>query len=196
MVRPKDDTKEAAIREKALEMIVEKGFDGLSMGKLAKAANVSPATIYLYFENREDLLNQIFIDIDEKFTESGLEGFDPEMPFEEGMWVQWKNRFMHNQMYPLHFRFIEQFLHSPQVNHIKLEDGPFKQQMRQFFLNCKKRGELPDLTPEVFWAIGYGPLYGIMRFQRSGVGLSGKSFILTEAKLRETFDMAMKALKS
>ena len=41
-------------------MIVKEGFDGLSMQKLAKAANVSPATIYLYFKNREDLLNQLY----------------------------------------------------------------------------------------------------------------------------------------
>jgi len=49
-MRTRDEAKEHAIRDKAIEMIVKVGFDGLSMQKLAKAAHVSPATIYLYFK--------------------------------------------------------------------------------------------------------------------------------------------------
>ena len=195
MVRPKDENKEAAIREKALEMIVEEGFDGLSMGRLAKAANVSPATIYLYFENREDLLNQIFIDINQKFTENTLEGFDTEMPFEAGMWVQWKNRMKYTLKYPLHFRFIEQFMHSPQVHALKQKDGAFKKAMGAFFHNCKKRGDIPDMEVELFWAIAYGPLYGLMRFHLNGRSMMGNEFKLDEVKLRQTFEMAMKGFK-
>jgi TetR/AcrR family transcriptional repressor of multidrug resistance operon len=37
-MRTRDESKELAIRQKAIQMIVEKGFDGLSMQKLAKAA--------------------------------------------------------------------------------------------------------------------------------------------------------------
>ncbi|HOZ87501.1 MAG TPA: helix-turn-helix domain-containing protein, partial [Bacteroidia bacterium] len=59
-MRIRDENKEAAIRKKAIEMIVNEGFDGLSMAKLAKAAGVSPATIYIYYKNREDLLHQLF----------------------------------------------------------------------------------------------------------------------------------------
>ncbi|MGZ3932351.1 MAG: TetR/AcrR family transcriptional regulator, partial [Bacteroidia bacterium] len=43
-MRTRDEQKESAIRQKAIEMIVKEGFDGLSMQKLAKAAGVSPAT--------------------------------------------------------------------------------------------------------------------------------------------------------
>jgi len=46
-MRSRDPKKEKAIRRKAMEMIVKDGFDGLSMQKLAKAAEVSPATIYI-----------------------------------------------------------------------------------------------------------------------------------------------------
>ncbi|MGZ4091209.1 MAG: TetR/AcrR family transcriptional regulator, partial [Bacteroidia bacterium] len=59
-MRIRDEKKEEAIREKALELIVHEGFDGLSMHKLAKAAGVSPATIYIYYKNREHLLNMLY----------------------------------------------------------------------------------------------------------------------------------------
>ncbi len=40
-MRNKDEHKEKSIREKAIEIIVKEGFDGLSMHKLAKAADIS-----------------------------------------------------------------------------------------------------------------------------------------------------------
>src|ERR1700741_2978834 len=91
-MRTKDENKELAIREKAIEMTVNEGFDGLSMQKLAKAANVSPATIYLYFKNREDLIQQIYNELSIKMQVATLQNFRPEMSFKEGMKVQWQNR--------------------------------------------------------------------------------------------------------
>jgi AcrR family transcriptional regulator len=60
-MRTRDENKESAIRQKAIEMIVKKGFDGLSMQKLAKAADVSPATIYIYYKDRDDLIVQLWM---------------------------------------------------------------------------------------------------------------------------------------
>ena len=91
-MRTRDEKKGKAIREKALEMIVREGFDGLSMHKLARAAGVSPATIYIYYRNREDLLNCLFNDVQAKFAAIALNGFDPAMSLEKGLWRQWKNR--------------------------------------------------------------------------------------------------------
>ena len=54
-MRTRDENKQDLIREKGLEMIVKEGFDGFSMQKLAKAAAVSPATLYIYFKNREEI---------------------------------------------------------------------------------------------------------------------------------------------
>lgn len=39
------------------------------MSKIAKTANVSPATIYLYFENKQDLVNQTYLEVNSKYTD-------------------------------------------------------------------------------------------------------------------------------
>src|SRR6478752_10305700 len=91
-MRTRDSNKERAIREKGIEMIVKEGFDGLSMQKLARAAGVSPATIYIYYKDREDRIIQLALYASEKLTCTSLENFDPEMSFEEGMKMQWRNR--------------------------------------------------------------------------------------------------------
>ena len=54
-MRLRDEQKELLVRTKALELLVAEGFNGFSMHKLAKAANVSPATLYIYFQNKEDV---------------------------------------------------------------------------------------------------------------------------------------------
>ena len=195
-MRTKDESKEQAIREKAIEMIVKEGFDGLSMQKLAKEANVSPATIYLYFKNKEDMLNQLYMGIEQLFTDEILKDFNPEMNLEEGMWIQWKNRFAYSRKYPYNFTFMEQFRSSPLINHKDLKDSPFKDAMSSFYMNAIKRNEVKELSPEIFWSIGYGPLYSLIRFHRAEKSIMGNRFVFDEQKMRTAFDLVMKALKN
>jgi len=194
-MRVRDENKEHIIREKAIEMIVKDGFDGLSMQRLAKAANVSPATIYLYFKNREDLLNQLYMGVDKIFTEATLKNFDPEMSFEEGLWLQWKNRFAHNVNFPLHIYFMEQFRTSPLINHKDIVQNSFKEAMSAFFKNAIKRNELKELPVEIFWSIAYGPLYSLIKFHHGKKSFVGTHFVLTEQKMKQAFDIVIKALK-
>lgn len=194
-MRMRDKSKERTIREKAIEMIVKDGFDGLSMQKLAKAANVSPATIYLYFKNREDLLNQLYMGIDKLFAEATLKDFSPDMSFQEGLWLQWKNRFAHNVKYPHHIYFMEQFRTSPLINHKDIKEHSFKEAMGLFFRNAIKRNELIELPVEIFWAIAYGPLYTLIKFHSGKKSLMGNKFVLTEQKMKQAFAVVIKALQ-
>jgi TetR/AcrR family transcriptional regulator, multidrug resistance operon repressor len=194
-MRTKDESKEIAIREKAIQMIVKEGFDGLSMKKLAKAANVSPATIYLYFKNREDLLNQLYLGIEKLFTEETLKNFSPDMTFEEGLWLQWKNRLAYNIKYPQHIYFMEQFRTSPLINHKDIKENSFRQAMASFFKNALKRNEMIELPVEVFWAIAYGPLYTLIKFHFAKKTMMGNKFVLTEEKMKQAFDAVIRALK-
>ncbi len=194
-MRIKDENKEYAIREKAMEMIVEHGFEGLSMQKLAKAANVSPATIYIYFKNREDLLNQLFIEVQETFSAVALEGFNAELSFETGLWLQWKNRLKFIVKYPVLYSFYEQFRNSPLVNHSDIQFSRFKAQMKTFISNAIKRGEIQKMEPEIFWSIAYGPFYSLVKFHLEEKTLMNKKFKLTEAKMQDAFNRVLKSFK-
>jgi len=195
-MRARDENKIEALREKAIEMIVSEGFDGLSMQKLAKAANVSPATIYIYYKNREDLLNQLFNHVHRIFTTETLKGFDPEGSFEAGLWTQWQNRFRYIKKYPVHFQFLEQFRNSPLVNHDAVVMSEFKEQMRTFVRNAMKRGDIPRMEPEIFWSVSYGSFYTLIKFHLAQKSMMNKNFTLTEATLKQTFRMVLAALHS
>ena len=194
-MRTRDESKIEAIREKAIEIIVQEGFDGLSMKKLAEAADISPATIYIYHKNREELLNNIFNEIQSEFNYAALKGFNPDMPFAEGLWIQWQNRYRFMQEHPLYITFLEQFRNSPLINHDAITINDFKEQMKRFVMNAMKRGEIIRTEPEVFWAIAYGSFYTLMKFNLHQKSMMSKNFKLTEEMLRTAFNGVIKALK-
>lgn len=197
-MRTRDEQKEMTIRQKAIEMIVKKGFDGLSMQKLAKAADVSPATIYIYFKDREDLIIQLWVGEMQKMSDATLEGFDPTAPFEEGLKKQWMNRAkfcMENQQ---SIYFMEQIKHSPyDAACQKKMDKKFLTAMGDFVHNAIKRKELMPLPLEVYWSIAYSPLYQLVRMHMLGRGMKGigEKFVLDEKIINQTLQLVVKALK-
>jgi TetR/AcrR family transcriptional repressor of multidrug resistance operon len=194
-MRVRDENKESAIREKALEMIVREGFDGLSMQKLAKAAGVSPATIYIYYKNREDMVHQLFRDAQKRFAATALMNFDPEATLEEGLWRQWKNRMDFILEDPNSYQFFEQFRNSPLINHKSVDMTEFRESMTRFVKNAIKRGELKKMEPEIFWALAYGSFYALIKFHLQEKKMMNENFKLTDAKLKQTLEMVVKALR-
>lgn len=194
-MRTRDENKALAIREKAISLIVERGFDGLSMQKLADLAGVSPATIYIFYKNREDLLNCLFRDVQEMFATVALKDFDPAMGLEEGLWLQWKNRFDFIVQYPVYFRFFEQFRHSPLINSEDVAMGPFRDKMCQFVRNAIEHGQMVKMDPETFWALAYGPFYALVKFHLQSRSMMNKHYELTIAKMRQALNRVILSLR-
>lgn len=178
-------------------MIVASGFDGLSMQKLAKAAGVSPATIYIYFNHREDLIIQLGAEASNKMTEVTLRGFDPGMSFKDGLRVQWKNRAEFCMKYPKEMHFLEQIRHSPfdkKVN--KLLDKRFLTQMGEFVGNAIRNKELAPLEHELFWSLAFAPLYILVQFHMSKSPFNtGKNFKLTEEIMEKALERVLLSLR-
>ncbi len=195
-MRVKDENKIRAINKKAIEIIVKEGLDGLSMQKLAKAAKVSPATIYLYYKNREDFIIQLYQELGNKMTEAAIKGFDPDMHFAEGLKVQWMNRAKFSLKYPLETQCLEQLRHSP-FHEKATQDGRriFAGIMGQFVTNAIKRKELISFnSPEIFWSVAYAPLYQLLKFHQEKTVFFNKKFILNDEKLKQALALVVKGL--
>lgn len=194
-MRTRDENKERSIRDKALKMIVKEGLRGLSMQKLAKAADVSPATIYIYFKDKEDLVMQLSAESSEKMIDITFKNFDPSMSFKEGLRIQWKNRADYCLKYPDQMHFLEQLRHSPYGEKINEMAGDrFKKMMGDFVTNAIKRKELVKVPVEIYWSIAFAPLYNLVKFHKTGKSLGSKNFVLTDKLLDETLELVLKAL--
>lgn len=196
-MRKRDELKERLLREKAIEMIVEAGFDGLSMPKLAKSARISPATIYIYFKDREDLILQLCYEEGKKMAEATLANFDAAMPFAEGLKIQWLNRAKYCLENPLSAQFLEQVKYSPFYDRSYFQkDNTFSSVMREFVHGAIARKELIPLPIEIYWSVAFAPLYQLIKFHTSGKGLPGTgNFKLDDRSLLRTLELVLKALK-
>lgn len=141
------------------------------------------------------MLNQLYLAVDEIFSREVLKNFDPEMSFEEGLWLQWKNRYRYLQKYPLHYHFSEQFRNSPLIKHADVKESSFRAVLQQFVKNAIQRKEIAELPPEIFWSVAYGPFYILVKFHLQQAGMAGKPFSLSEQKLKQAFQLVLKALK-
>ncbi len=136
-MRPKDENKQDALIEATIKLVNQIGFVSTSVSKIAKEANVSPATIYIYYKNKEDLLTSTYIDIKHKISEAILKDFDPNLPIRDTMKKLWFNTFGYISRHPDYFQFSEQFSYSP------YSDLVDKSKVEKFFepmMNIIKKG--------------------------------------------------------
>lgn len=194
-MRLKDEVKEQIIRQKALEMLVRVGFQGFSMQKLAKEAGVSPATIYIYFRDKDDLIMALCEEAKERMVKITLENFDASMPFAEGLKIQWQNRLKYCLKYPEQMQFWEQMRNSPEQEKLMgVMDEKFKNTLAQFTKNAIARKELVDVPLEVYWSVAFAPLYVLIKFHTSGQSIDGGKFKLTDKIITEALTLIIKAL--
>jgi TetR/AcrR family transcriptional repressor of multidrug resistance operon len=184
------------VKQKAIELIVKDGLEGFSMNKLAKACDISVATLYIYYKDRDDLILKIAMEEGTAMAEAMLKDFAPDMPFKEGLRTQWKNRFQYTSDKPLLNSFFEQLRTSSyQQEFLSNYLSEFKVIMSKFMTNIIARGEIEQMPFEIYWSVAFAPLYNLIRFNNEGQSLSGQPFKLTDEILWKTFNLVVKALK-
>lgn len=195
-MRIRDIDKEKLVIENAIDQIVQDGFQGFSMNKLAKACNVSVATLYIYYKDKDDLIINVGMEIGEKFFSAAIKDFSADMSFRDGLWKQWQNRSSFALNNPKEVACFEAIKHSPHADEI-MKSGllhKFKELLDAFSKNAIRNNELVELPLDVFWSIAYGPLYTLLNFHREGKSLGGRPFKLTDEIMKQAFDSVIKAL--
>jgi len=79
-MRHKDENKKESITIAAIQLINEIGLAETSMSKIAKRAGVSSATIYVYFENKNDMIKKLYLTIKKDMQQRVFNGIDISAP--------------------------------------------------------------------------------------------------------------------
>jgi len=112
-MRTKDNEKETALFEATVKLVNDIGFASSSVSKIAREAGVSPATIYVYHKNKEDLLVSTYIAIKLDLSKALLRGFNDRLPIRDILKNVWFNMFEYISNNLEYYKFIEQFSSSP-----------------------------------------------------------------------------------
>ena len=194
-MRTRNAEKEELVRQEAIEMLVREGFQGFSMNRLAQACDISVATLYIYYRDKDDLIKKIGTEIGKQFMAKTLQGFDPEMSFAEGLKKQWENRAAFAMKFPKEvacYEIIRRSRHGDDIVEESLKG--FKSTMHAFTHNAIKNKELSIMPLEVFWSMAYGPLYTLLRFHEEGKSIGGKAFKFSKKIMDDTFQLVLKSL--
>jgi AcrR family transcriptional regulator len=105
--------KRATIFQAALELIAERGFHGAPMSLVAQRAGVSAGIIYHYFAGKEELIHELYHQIEADFSQALLLGIPQSLPLAEAFTQVWLNAYRFYRSHPHEARFLEQYKHSP-----------------------------------------------------------------------------------
>ena len=108
-MRKKDDEKEQRIKEAVASLMLEEGWSGTSISKIARKAEVSPATVYTYFDSKEDMLQCIYREYSEHVFEYMMRQVEPEMDGAQVIDTLMRSFYSYMTENEDMFSFIEQF---------------------------------------------------------------------------------------
>ena len=112
-MRTKDDHKKEALFKATIKLVNEIGFAASSVSKIAKEADVSPSTIYVFFQNKEDLLVSTYLEIKYTLAQALLDDFDDRLPIRDIVKSAWFSVFKFVSHNLEAYDYIEQFANSP-----------------------------------------------------------------------------------
>ncbi|WP_179319940.1 TetR/AcrR family transcriptional regulator [Winogradskyella helgolandensis] len=183
------DKRNALVRA-TIELVNNNGFHATPMSKIAKMANVSPATIYLYFENKQDLVNQTYIEVKAEYTKYAFANYEANMPIEEGFELIWKRiaDFKLNECE--HAMFLAQCDNTPMIDEESRQEGiKHLQPLLDLWERGKKEGVIKPLSDYILYAYAINPLSFLMMTQKRG------AFTLDKTHLEEAYQSAWSSIK-
>ena len=190
IMRTKDDEKEAALFEATVKLVNEIGFASSSVSKIAKEAGVSPATIYVYYKNKEDLLVSIYIDIKLDLSKALLRDFDDSLPIRDILRNVWFNMFEYISNNLEYYKFVEQFSSSPYSSLVN------KQEVEQYFVPIVKvlqtgieQKIIKNVSFDILTAFMYVPITVLAN------PVKFPDFELSEENIETAFTLAWDAIK-
>ncbi|MCD1293648.1 TetR family transcriptional regulator [Methanocella sp. CWC-04] len=138
--------KREVIMKTALKLFTERGFHGTPTSMISEQAGVATGTLFRYFPTKEELINNIYFDVKEKWGKSISEGINREDTIKEKIQRAWANSIRWGISCPDEFLFIEQFSSSPYITKITQEEA-MKNYLFLFeiFQEGTKNGILKDL---------------------------------------------------
>lgn len=190
MARETDTEKRDQILNATLKLITENGFDATPMSAIASEAGIAAGTIYLYFRNKEELINILYITMKGRMMSSITEGYEKSLPVSKSFEAIWKNYVRHIMSKPVEFRFCELFSNSPHVNRLAKEEGvKLLQPVKDLYERGRKEKVIKNLPDEIITAQLFSPVNSLVKQHFSN------QFKLTEKNIDTVFRLCWEGIK-
>ena len=177
--------KRNALIKATIELVNNNGFHATPMSKIAKIANVSPATIYLYFENKQDLVNKTYIEVKAVYTAYAFTTYETNASVEVGFETIWKRIAEFKLNESEYAMFLAQCDNTPMIDESSRQEGiKHFQPLLDLMERGKKEGIIKPISDYLLYAYAINPLSFLIMSQQRG------AFQLNEKHIEEAYQSA------
>jgi len=182
--------KRNALIKATIELVNNNGFHATPMSKIAKMAKVSPATIYLYFDNKQDLVNKAYIEVKEAYTTYAFETYTNDMTVKEGFEIIWKRISEFKLKECENAMFLAQCDNTPMIDEPSRKEGiKHLQPLLDLWSRGKAEGVIKKMSDYLLYAFTINPLSFLIINQKRG------GFLMDQALLEEAYQSAWNSIK-
>jgi len=186
----KSQIKREALVRATINLVNNHGFHAAPMSKIAKMAEVSPGTIYLYFENKQDLVNQAYIEVKAAFSKFAFKDYKADFSVEKGFENIWKNIAEFKLTEVEEAMFLSQCDNTPIIDEpSRMEGLKHLQPLLDLWERGKKEGIIKPVSSYMLYAFSIYPIAFLMNMQKR------KLYELTSAHVDEAYEMAWNSIK-
>jgi AcrR family transcriptional regulator len=190
MARPRDENKIEAIYEATLKLVLETGFNGLKMADVARAANLGTGTLYIYFKNKEVLINELYYHLKKNKTLKMLEVFDATDPFLIAFKKLWMNYVNISLAEPERMKFIEQYTHTSYLTKKTIQQSDqLLKPLEDFLSSGITLGLIKKLPVQLLLSQLMGPINESVKLHYN------QTLKITSRLKEELFEMAWNSIK-
>lgn len=190
-MRVKDFSKIDIVFTATLKLIRNFGFAGITMAKIAKGANMATGTLYIYFKNKEELINALYQSVEKKSSAHFFKGYDPTQSFKVCLKKVWVNYLKHRIEYHEESVFMEQYYHSP---YITLTQKKIAEEMRSPVHTIINRGKEEGLLDKnIDTEMLFAAMIGFIR--EIAYEHVGGRYILNSERINTAFEINWKMIK-
>lgn len=182
--------KKSALLKATLTLVNNNGFHNAPMSKIAKLAGVAPATIYLYFENKQDLINTLYLEVKSSFSVCAFEGYEADLPVKQGFEIIWYNAASYKLNQIEESTFLSQCDNTPMIDEEIRKEGlePLRP-LLDLWERGKKEGIIKPLSDFILYAYTIYPLSFLLAMQERNL------YKVSQEELSETFQATWSAIK-
>lgn len=184
-MRKKDDNKMQNIKKAVIQMVQQEGLHGASVSKIAKAAGVSPATVYIYYVNKDAMLRDIYLEYAEQAINDTLDKIRDDMDGEEIIEKLIDNYYTHIMNNQEEFRYTEQYSSCSILLSGCAALGGMNR-MYRLFTEMKERHIFDELSNEV--------IYSVLLSPTKDIALRKGTLVQSEAYIEELVKVAQNSL--
>jgi AcrR family transcriptional regulator len=117
----KNTDKRSAILCACLKLFNESCFQDTSTARISQEAGIATGTLFLYFENKEELVNELYLECKDEYATYMETGFEQHKTFKAQIRYIWDRSLEWKMNNPQKLKFMMQFCSSPYITKMTKE---------------------------------------------------------------------------